>query len=47
MDENLKKQFDELCGEFGIGAEAAINIFAQTFVREQKMPSEIFTENIL
>lgn len=41
MDEDLKKQFDFLCSEFGMTASTAINIYARTVVREKKIPFEI------
>lgn len=41
MDENLKKQFDELCSDFGMTASTAFNIFARAVVRERKIPFEI------
>lgn len=43
MDENLKKQFENLCSDFGITTSSAISIFAQTAVREKKMPFEILS----
>ena len=41
MDESLKKQFDHLCGELGLNMSTAINIFAKTMVRQQKIPFEV------
>ena len=41
MDESLKKQFDELCQEFGMNASTAINVFARAVVRQRKIPFEI------
>lgn len=41
MDENLKRQFDALCNEFGMNASTAINVFARAVVREKKIPFEI------
>ena len=41
MDENLKKQFDALCGDFGMSASTAFNIFARAVVRERRIPFEI------
>ena len=46
MDENLKKQFDSLCNDFGMTASTAFNIFARTVVRERKIPFEIVASNI-
>ncbi|MBR1553856.1 MAG: type II toxin-antitoxin system RelB/DinJ family antitoxin [Oscillospiraceae bacterium] len=41
MDENLKKEFDALCSDFGMNASTAINVFARAVVRERKIPFEI------
>lgn len=41
MDENLKKQFDALCADFGMTASTAFNVFARAVVRERKIPFEI------
>lgn len=41
IDENLKKQFDELCSELGLTMTSAFNIFAKTVVRLQKIPFEL------
>ena len=41
MDESLKKQFDALCSDFGMGVSTAINVFARAVVRERKIPFEI------
>lgn len=41
MDENLKRQFDALCAEFGMNATTAFNVFARAVVRERKIPFEI------
>ncbi len=41
MDENLKKQFEMLCNEFGMNATTAMTVFAKAVVREKKIPFEI------
>ena len=41
IDENLKKQFDFLCNEFGLTMSAAINIFVKTVVRENRIPLDL------
>ncbi len=41
MDESLKKQFDNLCQEFGMNATTAINVFARAVVRQRRIPFEI------
>ena len=46
MDSNLKASFDELCAQFGMSANAAMNIFANAVVRQRKIPFEIKAEPI-
>ncbi|WP_317855133.1 type II toxin-antitoxin system RelB/DinJ family antitoxin [Chakrabartyella piscis] len=41
MDENVKKQFDTFCSEVGINTSVAINMFAKTVIREQRIPFDI------
>ncbi len=41
MDEDLKKQFDTMCGEIGLSMGNAITIFAKTVVRERRIPFEL------
>jgi addiction module RelB/DinJ family antitoxin len=41
MDDNLKRQFDALCADFGMNATTAFNIFARAVVRERRIPFEI------
>ncbi|MFI3228402.1 MAG: type II toxin-antitoxin system RelB/DinJ family antitoxin [Clostridia bacterium] len=41
MDENVKKQFDIFCSEVGINTSVAINMFAKTVIREQRIPFDI------
>ena len=41
MDENLKKQFEGLCSDFGMNVTTAFTIFAKAVVRERKIPFEI------
>lgn len=41
MDEELKRQFDSLCADFGMNATTAFNVFARAVVRERKIPFEI------
>ena len=45
MDANLKKQFDNLCQDFGMNATTAINIFARAVVKQRKIPFEISALN--
>ncbi|MCM1268262.1 MAG: type II toxin-antitoxin system RelB/DinJ family antitoxin [Bacteroidales bacterium] len=46
MDETLKKQFDNLCQEFGMNTSTAINVFARAVVRQRKIPFEIASSEI-
>ena len=41
MDEDLKKDFDGLCNDFGMTMTTAFIIFAKAVVREKKIPFEI------
>jgi len=41
MDEDLKKELDELCAQFGMNTSVAINIFARAVVRERRIPFAI------
>lgn len=41
VDSTLKKNFDDLCEEFGLSITSAINIFMRAVVREKKIPFEI------
>lgn len=43
MDEKLKRQFDDLCLDFGMTASTAVNVFARAVVRERKIPFEIIS----
>lgn len=47
MDENLKKEFETLCDNFGMNMSTAINVFAKAVVRERKIPFEITNEPIV
>ena len=41
LDSDIKKQFDNLCKEFGISTNAAFNLFARAVVRERAIPFSI------
>ena len=47
LDSDIKKQFENLCKEFGISTNAAFNLFARTVVREQAIPFPITAQNAL
>jgi DNA-damage-inducible protein J len=41
MDEDLKKQAEQLFAEFGMNMTTAFTIFVKTVVRERRIPFEI------
>lgn len=41
IDDNIKTQFDDLCASNGMNAETAFIFFAETAVRNRKIPVEI------
>ncbi|MED9996133.1 MAG: type II toxin-antitoxin system RelB/DinJ family antitoxin [Paludibacteraceae bacterium] len=41
MDSELKKMFDSLCAQFGMSANAAMNVFAKAVVQRRCIPFEI------
>ena len=41
MDSGIKAAFDSLCQQFGMSANAAMNIFANAVVMQRRIPFEI------
>jgi DNA-damage-inducible protein J len=41
MDTDIKRQLDEFCHDVGMSTSTAINLFAHTVVRQQRLPFEI------
>lgn len=41
MDDGLKREFDNMCSDFGMSMSTAITVFAKAVVREKKIPFEI------
>ena len=41
VDDALKKNFDNICDDFGFTSTAAITVFMKTVVRERRIPFEI------
>ena len=41
MDSDTKKRFDELCKDFGMSSNTALNIFARTVVKQERIPFEV------
>lgn len=46
MDEELKKNMEELCKELGITMSAAFNMFAKKMTREKRIPFEVSISDI-
>ena len=45
LDSRQKSQFDELCEQFGMSANAAINVFINAVVRTRTIPFAIEAES--
>jgi DNA-damage-inducible protein J len=41
IDEQLKKELEMFCNDVGMNISVAVNLFAKTVVREQRLPFEI------
>lgn len=41
IDEQLKNELEEFCNNVGMNISVAVNMFAKTVVREQRLPFEI------
>lgn len=46
MDSDLKKSFDSLCSQFGLSANAAMNVFARAVVQRGKIPFEVISDKM-
>ncbi|MCL1922735.1 MAG: type II toxin-antitoxin system RelB/DinJ family antitoxin [Propionibacteriaceae bacterium] len=44
MDSEVKKQFDDFCGQVGLNTSVAFNMFARAVLREKRLPFEVTTE---
>ena len=44
LDNRVKSQFDALCEQFGMSANAAINVFVNAVVRTRSIPFQINAE---
>ena len=44
LDSELKAKFDDLCAQFGMSSNTAMNIFANAVVRKRKIPFEVEAE---
>lgn len=45
IDENVKKNMEQVCSEMGMTMSAAFNIFAAKVVRERRIPFEITADS--
>ena len=45
VDNNIKAQFDALCEQFGMSANAAVNVFINAVVRRREIPFKIQAED--
>jgi DNA-damage-inducible protein J len=45
MDDQLIKQMEQLCSEFGMSLSTAMTVFAKAVVRERRMPFEISADS--
>jgi DNA-damage-inducible protein J len=43
MDSEVKRDLDKFCADVGLNTTTAINLFAHTVIREQRLPFEITT----
>ena len=41
MDEDVKKGLEKFCYEVGLNVSVAVNMFAKTVVREQRLPFDV------
>ena len=41
IDENLKKEMENICNELGITMSTAFNIFAKKMTREKRIPFDV------
>ena len=44
VDNNIKRQFDALCEQFGMSVNAAVNVFINAVVRTRSIPFMISAE---
>lgn len=41
MDKDVKEKFEALCKDLGLNMSTAFNIFANTMIRQRKIPFEV------
>lgn len=45
IDNDVKKQFDEICENIGLSMSSAFNVFAKAVIRERGIPFELKEED--
>lgn len=45
IDNDVKKQFDEICENIGLSMSSAFNVFAKAVIRERRIPFELKEED--
>ncbi len=45
MDEELKKNFDDICTELGLNMTTAFNVFARAVVRKHGIPFDLIVND--
>ena len=46
MDSELKKSFDDFCSQFGLSANAAMNVFAKAVVQRGRIPFDVVSDEV-
>lgn len=46
MDSDTKKRFDEICKDFGMSSNTALNVFARTVVKQERIPFEVESQRV-
>ena len=44
MDSDIKKKFDDLCKDFGMSANTAVNMFARAVIKQERLPFDVESE---
>ena len=47
MDADVKKQFDNLCKDFGMSANTAFNMFARAVIKQERLPFDVESERLV
>ena len=46
MDAEIKRDFDELCKDFGMSSNTAFNVFARAVIKSQRIPFDVESEKM-